>query len=110
MVSRSCAKRAVLIGLPTSRRFNEAIFFAAPNFLFKGGAKNATAYAYQSGDCGAAPTQKVVPCLIYFKAITFEFIVVPYIMPLSGKVNGLLKQGNSRQKREAIFKKLEAKK
>ena len=25
-VSRSCAKRAVLIGLPTSRRFNEAIF------------------------------------------------------------------------------------
>src|SRR5437588_5469383 len=26
LVSRSCAKRAVLIGLPTSRRFNEAIF------------------------------------------------------------------------------------
>src|SRR5260370_30018575 len=25
-VSRSCVKRAVLIGLPTSRRFNEAIF------------------------------------------------------------------------------------
>src|SRR2546430_16196036 len=26
LVSRSCAKRAVLIGLPTSRRFKEAIF------------------------------------------------------------------------------------
>src|SRR6266850_2765479 len=26
LVSRSCAKRAVLIGLPSSKRFNEAIF------------------------------------------------------------------------------------
>src|SRR5947208_8600941 len=26
LVSRACAKRAVLIGLPTSRSFNEAIF------------------------------------------------------------------------------------
>src|ERR1700716_2699372 len=46
LVSRSCAKRAVLIGLPTNRRFNEAIFYRGSQLPpLNGGAKNATAWA-----------------------------------------------------------------
>lgn len=89
LVNRSCAKRAVLIGLPTSRRFNEAIFHQGSKLILNGGAKNATVCAWQSGDCGDAPTYGVVCCFIYSKTNNFEFIFVPYIKPLPGKVQRL---------------------
>src|SRR5260221_5002299 len=43
LVSRSCAKRAVLIGLPTSRRFNEAIFHRNNKSVAGARRENATA-------------------------------------------------------------------
>src|SRR5215831_14786953 len=42
-VNRSCAKRAVLIGLPSSRRFRDAIVYALSRTA-QSRAKNATAW------------------------------------------------------------------
>jgi hypothetical protein len=46
----------------------------------------------------------------YSKANTFERLVVPYIMPLFWKVNGITYQGDDLQKSQSAFKKLGPKK
>src|SRR6266851_3317724 len=54
-VSRSCVKRAVLIGLPTSRRFNEAIFsLRQPALQDSKREKMPQCAALKSADCGGA--------------------------------------------------------
>ena len=86
LVSRSCAKRAVLIGLPTRRRFNEAIFYRrAANSLVNGGAKNATV-------CGLLK-RRLWPnahlrgaCCFFIPDDQNTRLSVPYIMPLPLKV------------------------
>src|SRR5436190_23607542 len=66
LVSRSCVKRSVLIGLPTSKRFNEAIFWLrpqGPNQL--GRAKRChSVQLSKSADCGEA--HLLVALLLHF--------------------------------------------
>src|SRR6266849_1348277 len=55
LVIRSCVKRSVLIGLPTSKRFNEAILVAAARSRPTRGAKRCHSMQLsKSADCGEA--------------------------------------------------------
>src|SRR5712691_291289 len=56
LVSRSCVKRSVLIGLPTSRRFNEAIFSLRKQTLdhVRCAKKCHSVQLSKSADCGEA--------------------------------------------------------
>src|SRR2546426_1984210 len=85
LVSRSCAKRAVRIGLPTSRRFNEAIFYRGSKLLSYGGAKKCHSVRSVKRRLWLKrpPTRGLG--LHLSKANKFEFIV-PYSMPLFLKI------------------------
>jgi hypothetical protein len=64
-------------------------FIAAATPTLIGDAKNATACARESGDCGEALTFEADCCFSYSKTNKFECIVVPYIMPVPVKVQRL---------------------
>src|SRR5712692_12042771 len=56
LVSRSCVKRSVLIGLPTSKRFNEAIFSSRQQAFdhVRRAKKCHSVQLSKSADCGVA--------------------------------------------------------
>src|SRR5229473_5938041 len=73
LVIRSCVKRSVLIGLPTSKRFNEAILVAAARSRPTRAQKDATACSFPKAPTVAKRTYWWPCCFILSNKPTLVF-------------------------------------